>query len=142
MINKAALRQQYNRVFDEPNLHKVLYLPGTKPDEKFSLEKIDQLTYTKSGRAPQLYFDSEFPNFGVRVHPSGKKTYFVRCAKNGKQIYQTLGRTGSMSLKEARSEAKRQLYAIRNNLSPAPPKGIFSKAKNNVPAAQPLPQVD
>ncbi len=53
------------------------------------------------------YWDASLPSFGVRVTKNGTKTFVVLIHRNRKAV----GRYPAMSLKQARSEAKRLLFS-------------------------------
>lgn len=69
---------------------------------------IDRLTYDPSGPNTQVLWDSAAKGqsqFGVRVLPSGRKSFIWRHGKR----YKTLGKYGDITLEEARKKA-RALY--------------------------------
>ncbi len=71
-----------------------------------------------------LVMDDEIPGFGVRVEPSGMKTYFIRYRANGggrraPQRHMTVGRHGSLTPEEARGEARKLLGAVARGGDPA-----------------------
>jgi integrase len=81
----------------------------------------------KTPSAGQLeYYDRRLPSFGVRLSYRGTKSWFVMTRLDGKLIRVTLGRHPSLSLAEAREEARRVV-----NLAAAgkDPRQIRSEAK-------------
>ena len=58
--------------------------------------------------------DADLKGFGVRVGPSGKKSYFLHSQRNGRRIWKILGGAETVSADEARSRAASALSAIRH----------------------------
>lgn len=57
-------------------------------------------------------WDESLPGFGVRIYPSGRKTFVVqfRCAAaSGRQVRRTIGAVGKITLKNARATARKLL---------------------------------
>ena len=57
--------------------------------------------------------DAKLRGFGVRVLPTGRKSFFVQCQHRGARVWKMLGDAGSISLDEARASAVETLAAIR-----------------------------
>ena len=57
--------------------------------------------------------DARLKGFGVRVLPSGGKSYFVHCQHRGGRIWKIVGDAGALDVPEARSRAGKMLAAIR-----------------------------
>ncbi len=68
-------------------------------------------------------WDSELSGFGLRVEPTGSKTFFVRYraggGRRGPKRFVKVGRYGSVTVDEARKEAKRILGAAATGNDPA-----------------------
>jgi integrase len=65
-------------------------------------------------------WDSELPGFGVRVWPSGKRTYILKYrTREGRQRKVTIGQHGLITAEQARVEALRQLSASKLGQDPA-----------------------
>lgn len=65
-----------------------------------------------------IRWDDELPNFGVRVWPSGKKTFVVRYYFDGRRRYLTLGPYGVLTLTQARVLAKVRLSEVLQGVDP------------------------
>lgn len=65
-------------------------------------------------------FDSEIKSFGVRVRPSGYKSYIVsfRSCQECKRRKHTIGRVGKYSLEEARGIARDMRREARPDIGP------------------------
>ena len=76
--------------------------------------------------------DDEVRNFGVRVMPSGVKTYFVRYRVGGGRRAQprrvTLGRHPDLTPEKARQAAKTILAEARLGADPAAAKAAMRQA--------------
>ncbi|MBB3063957.1 tyrosine-type recombinase/integrase [Limibacillus halophilus] len=65
-------------------------------------------------------WDSELPGFGVRVMPSGRKSYLIQYRDAGRRTRRKgLGKHGVVTADEARTEARAQLAAITQGSNPA-----------------------
>lgn len=58
-------------------------------------------------------WDDEITGLGVRIYPSGRKSFVVAYRASGRQGVHTLGRFGPLTLHEARTEALEKLAQIR-----------------------------
>jgi integrase len=70
---------------------------------KLTKRVVDSL---KPEAAEVVHWDDELPGFGVRVHPTGRKSYIVKCRCRGRQIKMTIGRHGSVTVEQARTKAR------------------------------------
>ncbi len=77
---------------------------------------IDLLTPAANDR---FEWDDELPGFGVRVKPSGVKSYVVQYRKDGRSRRMTLGRHGVLTAEEARKLAKQHLGSVAHGKDPA-----------------------
>lgn len=66
------------------------------------------------------YWDEALPGFGVRVSPSGDKSYFVMYWSLGRRRRLTLGKYPELSLADARREAKARMGEVATGKDPAP----------------------
>jgi integrase len=75
----------------------------------------------KAGSSRDLYFwDDEIPGFGLRVKPTGVRSFMVQYRNSGgisRRI--TLGRFGVLTVEQARSQAKRVLAEVITGGDPA-----------------------
>jgi len=87
---------------------------------KISKRTIDALCVEKTR---YIVMDDELAGFGVRIEPSGIKTYFIRYRTNGggrkaTQRLMSLGRHGNLTPEEARKLAKHNLGLVSAGLDP------------------------
>ncbi len=66
-----------------------------------------------------LVFDDEVMGFGVRVLPTGKKTYLVQYRSGGRTRRVKIGRHGTLTAEQARARAKELLGAVAGGDNPA-----------------------
>lgn len=85
---------------------------------------VDQMV-TMSAEA--FLWDKVLPGFGVRVYPSGRKTFFVQFrdqSTTGRQVRRAIGNVGVVSLKEARKVASELLARNQTRQSPFPERAM------------------
>jgi integrase len=73
------------------------------------------------------YMDESLSGFGVRLHPNGRKTFFVRYRLEGRKRL-TLGVYPAMSLADARSKAKDVLGRVARGEDPQQEKRVDKEA--------------
>jgi integrase len=66
-----------------------------------------------------IEFDAEVKGFGLRVLPSGKKTYLVQYRSGGRTRRVKIGRHGPLTADSARKKAKELLGAVAKGSNPA-----------------------
>lgn len=76
------------------------------------------------------YWDDELPGFGLRVHPSGRRTWFVMFRQRGKQRRASLGTAKQITAFEARRLARQKLVEVALDGLPTRKSGK-SKAKQS-----------
>ena len=66
-----------------------------------------------------IVFDEQLPGFGLRVMPSGKKSYLIQYRRDRRTRRLTFGRHGSMTPSEARTKAIELLSFVAAGEDPA-----------------------
>jgi integrase len=81
---------------------------------------VDGLRYDPAGPATQIKYDGdELPGFGVRLFPSGVKSFVVWYrTETGRKRLQTLGKYGVLTLQQARDLARRTLMQAKTGADP------------------------
>ena len=74
-------------------------------------------------------WDSELRGFGIRIWPSGKKTYVLKCRVKGKQKKYTIGTHGVFTVDQARTNAIEYLSEAKRGID----KSAELKAHKNSP---------
>lgn len=76
-------------------------------------------------------WDSSLPGFGVRVYPSGVKTYILHIRVRGTQHKARLGRHGVVTAEQARLDARLRLADLQRGISrpdrSPPPRATFAE---------------
>jgi len=80
---------------------------------------VDQLAYAKQGNAADYRWDDKLKGFGVRVYPSGRKTFLVtyRNAQSTKRFL-SLGDFGRLTVDQARRLAQAKLAKVLHGRDP------------------------
>jgi len=76
--------------------------------------------------------------FGIRVFPSGEKTFFYRYHFEGRKRYMNLGRYPDLSLKDAREEHNKAVKLLEKGIDPIQAKEDEAAEKNQMPTVQKL----
>lgn len=97
---------------------------------KLTKRAIDALPTTRD----DLFFDAELKGFGVRVKPSGAKTFFVKYAIGGRTRRVSIGPYGPITAEQARVRAKELLGCIARGEDPAADK----QAERDAPTVEDL----
>ena len=70
------------------------------------------------GKTLHVIWDSVISGFGVRIYPSGKKSWLIKYRAAGRQRTMTLGNYPPMTLDEARRKAREKLVLVENGVDP------------------------
>jgi integrase len=76
------------------------------------------------------YLDARFPGFGIRVSPSGRRSWIVLYRFHGRPRRVTLGRYPILSLADARKKAKDLLGDVLRGIDPAGVKAAERRAES------------
>jgi hypothetical protein len=81
--------------------------------QKLTKRIIESMSYQGDGKNRDIRWDEEQPGMGVRIYPSGKKSFVLFYRINGRQRFMTLGPCGDLTLKLARNKARAHLVDVR-----------------------------
>jgi integrase len=73
---------------------------------------IDAATYTGENNARCVLWDDDPPGFGLRLFPSGKRSFVLSYRLNNRKRLLTLGTYGALTLDQARKLARRELAKV------------------------------
>src|SRR5262245_24392734 len=79
---------------------------------------IEALAYRGPEPRKDIRWDELLPNFGVRLYPSGRKTFVIGYRHHGRHRLMTLGTFGVLTLELARDRARRELLAVADGEDP------------------------
>ena len=111
-------------------------MAGRQPT-KLTMERIRAFQYEGTGGARDVRWDPALPGFGVRVYPSGRKSWMVyyRTADR-KQRQMVIGSPDVLSLTEARKRAQKTIGAAGDPNDPKDPAGDRQAARRAPKVAQ------
>jgi integrase len=73
----------------------------------------------RSDSSDVFEWDGELPGFGLRVKPSGRKSYLIQYRADGRTRRVTLGPHGVLTAEQARERAARLLSGVRDGANPS-----------------------
>ena len=94
---------------------------------KLTKRTIEGLSYKGSGSSFYAIWDSKTPGFGVRIFPTGKKSFILKYRIRGRQRIFTIGPVGILTLDQARNKALKLAGAILDGHDPMEEKNIKGK---------------
>ncbi len=89
--------------------------------QRLTKRLIDSLNYPADFKSNQRFvvMDDELIGFGIRVYPSGKKTFILRYKNvEGRDRLKTLGQFGALTLTEARDLARIDIGSVVRGVDP------------------------
>ncbi len=78
---------------------------------------VDLATYQGPGGC--YLWDDLMPAFGLRIYPTGAKSFVVSYWSKGRRRFFTLGRYGQMTVQQARDEAQQVFAQVRKGEDPS-----------------------
>lgn len=85
---------------------------------KLTKKVIDNLSSSSSNNVDNYAWDDEVPGFGVRIYPSGKKSFIIHYRFQGRKRFMVLGQYGVYTLEQARQEARLKLVEVQRGSDP------------------------
>lgn len=83
---------------------------------KLTKKFIDAQVY--NGTAQHIVWDDEVPGFGVRLYPTGKKSFVLSYRDNGRKSIMVIGSYSVLTLDRARKDARAKLVGLNNGVNP------------------------
>lgn len=81
-------------------------------NKRLTKSLIDGLSYTGTVNTRCVTWDDEIPGFGVRVFPSGRKSFVLSYRVQGRKRLMTLGAYGPLTVDQARRKARAELSSV------------------------------
>ncbi|HPO10071.1 MAG TPA: Arm DNA-binding domain-containing protein, partial [bacterium] len=69
---------------------------------KLTKTAIDQAKFSDSKKETYILWDDALPGFGIRIYPSGRKSFVISYRMQGKKRIMVLGAYGRLTLDQAR----------------------------------------
>ena len=85
---------------------------------KLTERRIEALKYDPEGPSRQVQWDDLLSQFGVRVYPSGRKSFVVAYGEARRRKLFTLGKVGVLTLSQARQKARETLVKVDQGEDP------------------------
>ena len=85
---------------------------------KLNKRMIESAVYDHEKRGAQYLWDTELKGYGVRIYPSGLKSFVITYRAQGRQRFHTLGRFGEITPHQARSAALEVLARVKSGADP------------------------
>jgi integrase len=79
---------------------------------------IDSSCYRQQDGRRDVRWDDLLPGFGVRIYPSGRKTFVISYRQGARKRLMTLGVYGVLTLEQARDRARAKLVAVTDGADP------------------------
>jgi integrase len=79
---------------------------------RLTKRSVETLTYTGEGNGACYVWDDDLPGFGVRVFPSGSRSFVLAYRVNDRKRFLTLGAFGKITVDEARRIAKAKVGEV------------------------------
>jgi integrase len=90
---------------------------------------IDRFRYEGSNNKKDVRWDDSLSGFGVRIYPSGKKSFVLFYRARGRQRFMVLGQYGPLTLEQARRMATTKLAEVIGGSDPIVTKHRATRGK-------------
>jgi len=71
-----------------------------------------------NGKAQHIIWDDEVPGFGIRLYPTGKKSFVLSYRYNNRKSIMVIGSYSILTLDQARKDARTKLVGLNNGVNP------------------------
>ncbi|MEA3413861.1 MAG: tyrosine-type recombinase/integrase [Pseudomonadota bacterium] len=96
---------------------------------KLTKTRIDGFIYQGPPPRRDVRWDEAVTGFGIRIYPSGKKSFVLSYRLHGRKRLFTIAQFGALTLEEARKRAQRCLAGITDDEKPVDPLDVREKAR-------------
>ena len=90
---------------------------------------LDRAVYEGQGNSRYVLWDDAIPGFGLRIYPTGRKSFVLSYRVHHRKRLYTIGTFGVLTLKQAREKARILLVSILEGEDPAQERRLKSKEK-------------
>jgi integrase len=98
------------------------------PTKLLRQDTIRPLPYLGANNEQCIYWDQQLTGFGVRIYPTGRRTFVCSYRIQGRKRLATLGRADILKLDTARKKALSYLGQVADGLDPQTPKDTLKAA--------------
>ena len=88
------------------------------PSEKLTNDKAKDALCEGDGSSRHVIWDTELRGFGLRVYPSGRKSFVISYRTRGRKRLMVLGGFGTFTATQARERARKKLVMVRDGKDP------------------------
>lgn len=85
---------------------------------KLTKRSIDAMKYDGDGKSRDVRWDSSISGYGLRIYPSGKKSFVLSYRANGRKRLLTIGSYGKLTADQAKKKAKEFSVIVMNGDDP------------------------
>lgn len=86
--------------------------------DKLTKRFIDGLEYNAEAKQRDVRWDSDISGFGIRIYPSGKKSFVLSYRQAGTKRLFTIGQYGNITLEQARILAQKKMGEVADGKDP------------------------
>ncbi len=86
--------------------------------KKLTKKAIDSFHYEGDGKSRDVRWDGEVSGLGLRLYPSGRRSFVLSYRIGGRKRLLALGNFGTLTIEQARKRARRHLGAIEDGIDP------------------------
>ncbi len=86
--------------------------------DKLTKRFIDSIDYDANTKGRDVRWDTDISGFGIRIYPSGKKSFVLSYRHNGTKRLFTIGQYGNITLEQARILAQKKLGEVADGKDP------------------------
>ena len=96
----------------------LLGTPESRTAGALTKRTCDAARYEGDGKSWHITWEEDVPGFGLRVYPSGRRSFILRYRHAARRRYLVLGRFGVLTVQQARDRAIQSLAAISEGKDP------------------------
>jgi integrase len=86
--------------------------------ERLTKRVIDTFQFNPDAPGKDIHWDADISGLGIRLYPSGKKSFVLSYRQNGTKRLYTVGQYGQITLEQARDLAKKRLGEVADGKDP------------------------